>query len=38
MKSEIVRRYRGNPILTKAAIPYAVLCVDCQKGEERRNR
>jgi DnaK suppressor protein len=20
------------------AIPYAVLCVDCQKGEERRNR
>jgi DnaK suppressor protein len=21
-----------------AALPYAVLCVDCQKGEERRNR
>jgi DnaK suppressor protein len=20
------------------AIPYAVLCIDCQKGEERRNR
>lgn len=20
------------------ALPYAVLCVDCQKGEERRNR
>jgi DnaK suppressor protein len=20
------------------AIPYAVMCVDCQKGEERRNR
>lgn len=21
-----------------SAIPYAVMCVDCQKGEERRNR
>ncbi|MCE5257081.1 MAG: TraR/DksA family transcriptional regulator [Spirochaetaceae bacterium] len=21
-----------------AAIPYAVLCIDCQKSEERRNR
>jgi RNA polymerase-binding protein DksA len=21
-----------------SAIPYAVLCIDCQKGEERRNR
>jgi RNA polymerase-binding protein DksA len=20
------------------ALPYAVLCIDCQKGEERRNR
>jgi len=20
------------------AIPYAILCIDCQKGEERRNR
>ncbi len=20
------------------AIPYAVMCIDCQKGEERRNR
>ena len=24
MKNDIVRRYRGNPILTKAAIPYPV--------------
>ena len=24
MKQDIVRRYRGNPILTKAAIPYPV--------------
>jgi len=21
-----------------SALPYAVLCIDCQKGEERRNR
>jgi predicted GH43/DUF377 family glycosyl hydrolase len=27
MKSEIVRRYRGNPILTKEAVPYPVETV-----------
>ncbi len=27
MKPEIVRRYRGNPILTRAAIPYPVETV-----------
>src|SRR5438477_4155799 len=27
MKQDIVRRYRGNPILTKDAIPYAVETV-----------
>ncbi len=26
------------PLERLQAIPYAVLCVDCQKGEERRNR
>jgi RNA polymerase-binding protein DksA len=26
------------PLARLEAIPYAVLCVDCQKGEERRNR
>ncbi len=26
------------PIDRLTAIPYAVLCIDCQKGEERRNR
>lgn len=26
------------PVDRLTAIPYAVLCIDCQKGEERRNR
>ncbi len=26
------------PVERLQAIPYAVLCIDCQKGEERRNR
>ena len=28
MKPDIVRRYRGNPILTRAAIPYPVETVN----------
>lgn len=26
------------PLERLKAIPYAVMCIDCQKGEERRNR
>jgi DnaK suppressor protein len=26
------------PLDRLKAIPYAVMCIDCQKGEERRNR
>lgn len=26
------------PLERLTAIPYAVMCIDCQKGEERRNR
>ncbi|HSV55589.1 MAG TPA: TraR/DksA family transcriptional regulator [Magnetospirillaceae bacterium] len=35
---QCVKCSRKIPMERLEAIPYAVLCIDCQKSEERRNR